>query len=126
MAGPLHDLLQLLGKADVAIACRDCRHSQTVAAGRIVKLFGERRWSTDWRAAHVRFRCSACGSKTVTLSPDFYSYSLRHQRERPGHLAAVPPALRPGLRPPPPGVSIEAWNAATERERKRLVDRARS
>ena len=126
MAGPLHDLLQLLQKADVAIACRDCRHSQTIAVGKIVKLFSDRRWSTDWRAAHRRFRCSACASKAVTLSPDFYAFALRQQRDRPRHLAAVAPSLRPGLRPPPSGISIEAWNAATERERKRMVDRSRS
>ena len=100
--------------------------ARRIAVGRLIRLFGDRGWSTDWREAHARFRCSRCGSKTVALSPDFYAFSLRRQRDRPNHLRPVPPALRPGLKPPPPGVSIEEWNAATERERKRLVDRSRS
>lgn len=121
MAGPLHDLTQLTGKADLGVACRDCRHGETIDIDRIVRRFVARTWSTGWRAAHARFRCSVCGSKAVVLTPNFHSWGQRHPIER------RPPAatLRPGLRPPPPGVSIAAWNAADERERKRLVDRSR-
>lgn len=127
MAGPLHDLMQLMGKADLRIKCAECRHDVVVAIGRILSLFRRRGWPTGWREAHLRFRCSQCGSKRLTLSPDFYERSVRRQQEkRGGHLTPVAAALRPGLHPPPPGVSIEAWNTASERERKRLVERARS
>ena len=127
MAGPLHDLMQLSGKADVRINCRDCHHLTTVTIGKVLQLFRRRQWRTDWREAHTRFRCSQCDSKRIGIEPDFYEYELRRQRERKaGALQAVPAVLKPGLRPPPPGVSVEEWNGASERERKRLVDRARS
>ena len=127
MAGLLHDLMQLSGKVDVRIKCRDCHHLTIVVIGKILQLFRRLQWLTGWREANTRFRCSQCGSKRVSIEPDFCEYELRRQREKKaGALQAVPAALKLGLRPPPPGVSVEEWNIASERERKRLVDRARS
>ncbi|TRW17723.1 hypothetical protein [Glacieibacterium frigidum] len=126
MAGPVRSLDDLSNKgADLVIACRACGHDRTVAIEQVMAVFFRRRWSTDWSAAHQRFRCRKCGSKDVRLGVDFYGYAVRRQR-RPAALAAVPVTLKPGLHPPPPGVSLSEWNRATERERKRLVDRARS
>ena len=111
--------------ADLAIQCRACGHDRTVAIGHALDIFCRRRWSTDWWDAHRRFRCRKCGSKDVKLDADLYGHALRRQRT-PAKLAVVEERLRPGLRPPPPGVALSEWNRATEVERKRLVDRARS
>ena len=75
--------------------------------------------------AHNRFRCRKCGSKDARLDADFYGHALRRQ-SRPASLAVVPETLKPGLHPPPPGVRLAEWNRATERERKKLAERARS
>lgn len=126
MAGVVRWLEDLSGKgADLLIQCRGCGHDRTVPISHALEIFGRRRWSTDWWAAHRRFRCRKCGSKHITLDADFYGHAVRQQR-RPAVLAAVEETLRPGLRPPPPGVALAYWNRATEAERKKLVDRARS
>ena len=64
-------------------------------------------------------------SKDIKLEADFYGHAVRRQR-RPAVLAAVEETLRPGLRPPPPGVPLSQWNRATESERRKLVERAKS
>lgn len=79
----------------------------------------------DWWPARRRFRCRKSGSKDIKLDADFYGCAVRRQR-RLAVLAAVEETLRPGLRPPPPGVRLAEWNRVTETESKRLVDRARS
>ncbi|QXQ07429.1 hypothetical protein KX816_05225 [Sphingosinicellaceae bacterium] len=124
MVGPVRSLDDLSAKgADLLIVCRACGHDRSVAIEQVAAIFHQRRWQTDWRAAHQRFRCRRCGSKDVRLDADFYGQALRKQR-RPASLSAVPDALKPGLRPPPPGVSLPDWNRATERERKKLTDLA--
>lgn len=126
MAGPVRSLDDLSNKgADLTIACRACGHDRSVAIEQVITIFYRRRWETDWRLAHARFRCRRCGSKHVRLGVDFYGYALRRQR-RPASLAVVPETLKPGLHPPSPGVLISEWNRATERERKKLTERARS
>ncbi|QYE35140.1 hypothetical protein KZX46_20910 [Polymorphobacter sp. PAMC 29334] len=92
---------------------------------KVLRLFRTRGWSDDWYDAPRRFRCGGCGSKNIHLDADFYGAAVRRQRGQP-KLATVPETLRPGLKPPPHGVSVTEWNVATERERKRLVDRSRS
>lgn len=126
MAGVCKSLLELSAKgADLVVICDACGHDRTVPIGQAVRLFWVRGWSTDWDQAHRRFRCRKCGAKTVRLDADFYGYAVRHQR-RPVSLKAVAESVRPGLRAPPPGISIADWNRATEAERKKMVDRARS
>lgn len=101
---------------DLDIQCRACAHDRTVPIGHALDIFGRRRWSTDWGQAHGRFRCRKCGSKNVKLDADFYGHAVRRQR-KPATLAVVEERLRPGLRPPPPGVPLAEWNRATEAER---------
>jgi len=126
MAGPVRDLDDLSRKrADLRVACRDCGHARSLAIADVQRVFRHRMWSTEWGQIARRFRCRKCGSKHVAIGADFYGGAVRHQRQ-PAPLKAVPTTLRPGLRPPPPGVSIAEWNAADERERRRLVDRLRS
>lgn len=128
MVGPVRSLDDLSAKgADLLIACRACGHDRSVAIEQVMTIFHRRHWPTDWRDAHRRFRCRKCGGKDVRLDADFYGQALRKQR-RPASLEVVPETLRPGLHPPPPGVSLTEWNRATERERKRkrLAERARS
>lgn len=126
MAGPVRSLEDLSGKgADLVVACCACGHDRTVAIEQVMLIFRRRQWQTDWRLAHARFRCRNCGSKDVRLDADFYGFALRRQR-RPATLTAVPETLRPGLHPPPPGVALSVWNRASERERRRLVERSRS
>ena len=125
MTRPVRSLEDLSNKgADLVVACRACGHDRTIAIEQVMFIFRRRNWQTDWQLAHARFRCRKCGSKDIRLSVDFYGYALRHQR-RPASLALVPETLRPGLHPPPPGVSLSEWNRATERERKKLAERAR-
>ena len=125
MARVIQSLSDLIGKrVDLLIICSACDHRRTVDVARVVRLFANRGWSGDWRTAAKRFRCGQCGGKAIKLDADFYGAAVRRQHR--ATLAVVPPALLPGLRPPPPGVSIEDWNSASERERKRLVDRSRS
>lgn len=125
MAGPIRDLEDLSRKrADLRISCRDCGHAGSIQIYQALDLFRRNRWSTDWYEVARRFWCRKCGSKRLGVSADFWGAAVRRQNSPP-MLKAVPPSLRPGLRPPPPGVSIETWNAADERERKRLVERAR-
>ena len=126
MAGPIRDLDDLSRKgADLRITCRDCGHSRSAAIWDVQRIFRNRMWSTDWTQVARRFRCRKCGSKHIAIGADFYGGAVRRQRQ-PAQLKGVPTVLRPGLRPPPPGVSLDEWNAADERERKRLVDRSRS
>ena len=126
MAGPVRSLEDLSIKgADLVIACRVCGHDRTVAIEQVMTIFRRRVWQTEWDQAHRRFRCRKCGSKDVRLDVDFYGYALRRQR-RPAVLEVVPETLKPGLHPPPPGVSLLEWNRATERERRKLAERARS
>ncbi len=125
MAGVVRYISDLERKGvDLFVKCQDCDHSRTISVARVVAMFRARGWSDDWYGAVKRFRCRECGSKNVHLDADFYGHALRRQRR--AKLEAVPETLRPGLRPPPPGISISEWNVATERERKRLVDRSRS
>lgn len=126
MVGLCKSLQELSTKgADLVVICNACGHDRTIAIERATRLFFVRGWSADWDRAHRRFRCRKCGSKDVRLDADFYGYALRHQRQAPT-LVAVAETLRPGLRPPPPGVALADWNRATEAERKKMVDRARS
>jgi hypothetical protein len=125
MVGPVRSLDDLSNKgADLIVACRACGHDRSVAIEQVMSIFRRRGWQTDWRVAHGRFRCRKCGSKDVRLDADFYGHALRRQR-RPASLSAVPETLKPGLHPPPPGVPLSEWNRATERERKKLAERAR-
>ena len=125
MAGVVRWLEDLSRKrADLFIQCRSCGHGRTVAIGHALDIFSRRRWSTDWWEAHRRFRCRKCGSKNVKLDADFFGHAVRRQRA-PAALSVVKETLRPGLRPPPPGVSLTEWNRATERERKKVAERAR-
>ena len=128
VAGPVKSLEQLSAKgADLTVRCRACGHDRTVPIEQALAIFRRRGWPTDWERVAVRFRCRTCGGKQAELGVSFYAYALRHQqvRGRPA-LAAVPEQLRPGLRPPPPGVPIAEWNRASEAERKKMVERARS
>jgi DNA-directed RNA polymerase subunit RPC12/RpoP len=126
MAGVVRSIEDLSRKgADLLIRCHACGHDRTVPIHQALDIFRRRLWSTDWWAAHRRFRCRKCGSKDIKLDADFYGHAVRRQR-RPAVLAAVEETLRPGLKPPPPSVPLAEWNRATEAERKRLVDRARS
>jgi len=125
MAGPVRSLEALSNTgADLIVACRACGHDRTVAIEQVVTIFQRRHWQTEWRMAHARFRCRKCGSKDVRLDVDFYGHALRKQH-RSASLTLVPETLRPGLHPPPPGVSLSEWNRASERERKKLAERAR-
>lgn len=126
MAGVVRWLEDLSRKnAHLFILCQACGHNRTVPIGHALDIFSRRRWSTDWWGAHRRFRCRKCGSKEIKLDADFYGHAVRRQR-RPPVLTAVKETLRPGLRPPPPDVPLAEWNRASEAERKKLVDRARS
>ena len=126
MAGPLHDLDALERKgADVRISWRDCGQARSVAVWDVQRIFRNRMWWTDWSQVAKRLRYRKCGLKHIGIGADFYGGAMRRQHA-PAQLKAVLTTLRPGLKPPPPGVSIEYWNAADERERKRFVDRLRS
>lgn len=126
VTGPVRSLDKLSSTcADLFVARRACGHDRDIAIEQMLAIFRRRAWNNDWRMAHARFRCGKCGSKDVRLDVDFYCYALRRQR-RPAVLEVVPDTLRPGLHPPPPGVPLSEWNKATERERKKLAERARS
>lgn len=79
MAVWLQDLLQLLGKADLGLACRDYRHRDTITIGRVIRLFGERRWL-------ARSRSTAAFAQPSQKLPD-------RSPPHPGH-------SRPDLRKP--------------------------
>ena len=126
MAGPIRDLDALARKgADVRLSCRDCGEARSVAVWDGQRVFRDRVWWTDWSQVARHLRCRKCGSKHIGIGADFYGGAMRRQHA-PAQLKAVLTTLRPGLKPTPPGVSIEDWNAADERERKRFVDRLRS
>jgi len=126
MVGLCKSLQELSTKgAGLVVICSVCGHDRTIAIERATRLFFMGGWPSDWDRAHRRFRCRKCGSKDVRLDADFYGYALRHQRQAPT-LVVVEKPLRPGLRPPPPGVAIADWNRATEAGRKKMVERARS
>lgn len=106
MAGVVRWLEDLSGKgADLLIQCRGCGHDRTVPIGHALDIFRRHRWSTDWWQARRRFRCRKCGSKDIKLDADFYGHEVRRRRRLPV-LRAVKETLRPGLRPPPPGVAL--------------------
>jgi len=128
MAGAVRSLEQLSAQgADLIVRCRACGHERTVPIEQTLAIFRRRGWPTDRERVADRFRCRTCGAKQVDLGATFYAHALRDQqvRGRPA-LAAVPEQVRTGLRPPPPGVKIAEWNRASEAQRKKMVERARS
>ena len=117
MTGLIRSLLDLSRKsADLRLSCCDCGHARTVAIGdamRIITIYG---WSTGWHLVARRLRCRRCGSKPIAIAAHSWGAAVRKQRA-PAQLSVAPTTLRPGLKPPPPGVTTEEWNAATDRER---------
>lgn len=106
MAGVVRCLEDLSGKgADRLSQCCGCGHDRTIPIGQALDIFSRHRWSTDWWQAHRRFRCRKYASKDIKLDVDFYGHAVRSQR-RPPVPTAVKERLRPGLRPPPPGVPL--------------------
>ena len=76
-------------------------------------LFRAMGWKQEWRLAHDRFRCRVCGKKAA-------AFGYAHKGSEPT------PCPVTELRPPPKGVRARDWYSASEIERRRLANAARS
>ena len=105
----------------VEVDCRRCRRTALFAVGELLAHFRRRGWDGEWpNGIAVKLRCEACGSRFPRLA----------------WFADAPPAARDDPRPPrlravtslavPLGVDPVEWEkAATDRDRKLLIRRAR-
>ncbi len=119
MTGSPKGLDQLARKRfDLRLQCRRCRYDVIVPIGIAIALFQAMGWSMDWALARKRFRCSRCGRT------DAVRLGGAVQSAGEGRLPSASPIVV--LRPPPKGILARDWYMADERERRRLIHRARS
>ena len=109
-------------RADLRVNCKKCGREGRFDPHAMIRWFAMHRWSTSLDDAPRRFRCAGadgtgCGSKDVRLSAVMPTGELPPERPRakPMDPSRVPMGIDPAV-----------WATANERERKRLVQRARS
>lgn len=108
-------------RADLRVQCNKCGREGRFDAQMMIRWFAMHRWSTSLDSAPCRFRCAGtdgtgCGSKDVRLSAIMPTGEVPPERPRP---KPVDPSLVPK------GIDPAIWETANERERQRLVQKAR-
>ena len=116
MVGPLpNSLSELIGHGGtVRVKCRRCARVARFSAGELARWFRVIRVRDDWKTIRSKFVCQGCGGRNPEVT-----YELEAPEPPP-----APPA--PRTADCPPGIDPQAWATADNRERKRLVRRARN